>query len=170
MSLAGRDRTGIVKTFTKAVVEHKANVQESKMAILGGDFAMIVFITMENAGDADNLAKYLQKELPDYLVTTRNTTPPPENKGEAQGLWSLLVEAPDQPGIVAALSQALATHGANVHQLDTELTTAPFAGYTTFKIMGKVALSEDHLDEISTALNKLEDSFGASIILNQIEA
>lgn len=171
VSLAGEDRVGIVRTVTSAVAAHRANVEESKMAILGGDFAMIVYVSMESAPDADALVAQLRAELPSFTISLRGTTAP-TGKGEdvKRTMWTLQLEGPDQPGIVAAVTQALATHGANVHEMDTETTTAPFAGYALFKMNGKFAVDEEHLEEVSQALTKVEEKFGSSINLDQVPA
>lgn len=173
VSLAGQDRVGIVRTVTAAVAAHRANVEESKMAILGGDFAMIVYVSMEAPDHADALVAQLRAELPSFTVSLRDTTAPAKDThGEEmkRTMWTLQLEGPDQPGIVAAVTQALATHGANVHEMDTETTTAPFAGYSLFKMNGKFAVDDQHLDEVSAALTKVEEKFGSSINLDQIPA
>lgn len=171
ISLAGQDRVGIVKTVTSAVSATRANVEESKMAILGGDFAMIVYVSMESAADADAIVSQLRAELPAFSISLRTTTAPSDDQSATgRSMWSLQLEGPDQPGIVAAVTQALATHGGNVHEMDTETTTAPFAGYALFKMNGKFAVNDDDLNKVSDALTKIEEKFGSSINLDQIPA
>lgn len=158
-----------MNTVSSAVSAHGANVEESKMAILGGDFAMIVYVSMGGATDADKLVEQLRSELPQFSVSARATTPPAAGvEAVGRSMWSLQLEGPDQPGIVAAVTQALATHGGNVHELDTETTTAPFAGYALFKMTGRVAIGEADLEGVCEALEKIEAQFGSSINLDQI--
>lgn len=170
ISIAGRDQTGIVNKVATVASEHSANIEESKMAILGGDFAMIVYLTIGSTSEVESLANRIKNELPDFSVTIRETTPPDDEliASSKRDMWKLSLEGPDQPGIVAAVSQALATHGGHVHELETETTTAPFAGYEMFKMSGRVAVGGESLDEVSQALNAIEERFGASIMLNQI--
>lgn len=171
VSLAGQDRVGIVRTVTAAVAAQRANVEDSKMAILGGDFAMIVYVSMEDRQHADQLVAQLKAELPSFTISVRETSPPTQHEiGHLKTMWTMQFEGPDQPGIVAAVTQALATHGANVHEMDTETTTAPFAGYTLFKMNGKFAVDDEHLEEVSKALTKLEDKYGSTINLDQVPA
>lgn len=127
---------------------------------------MIVYVSMAKPTDGETLAANVRAQLPEFSVTLRSTTPPEQKT--AVGLWRLLLEGPDQPGIVSAVSECLARHGGNVHEMDTETTTAPFAGYTLFRISGKVALEDATLDKVYVALNQVEERFGASIMLNQI--
>lgn len=142
------------------------------MAILGGDFAMIVYVSMEASQHADALVSQLRAELPSFTVSLRGTTAPKlaHDDAKKRTMWTLRLEGPDQPGIVAAVTQALATHGANVHEMDTETTTAPFAGYALFTMNGKFAVDEEHLEEVSQALTKVEEKFGTDINLDQIPA
>ncbi|CAN8064047.1 unnamed protein product [Agarophyton chilense] len=167
ISLAGRDRIGIVNAFTNVVDKYKANIEESKMAILGGDFAMIVYVSMEKNADAVNLERLLHEELPNFSITLRTTTAPADEHPK-EPMWKISVEAPDQPGIASAVSQALATHGGHVHEMETETSTAPFAGYALFILNGRVSMADTELDKISDALTLVEEKYGASITLDQI--
>lgn len=166
VSISGRDEVGIVRKVSSAVAEHNANMEESKMAILGGDFAMIVYVSMEQAESSDKLASKLRSELPNFSVSVRETTAPEEAEAP-KSIWSISLEGPDHPGIVAALSEALAKNGCNVLEMETETTTAPFAGYELFKVSGVLTVDENHLDGLSKALDKVEDRFGSTISVIQ---
>lgn len=80
-------------------------------------------------------------------------------------LFLFFIEGPDHPGIVSAVSQALAVNGSNIKEMSTETTTAPFAGYELFKLAGKVSVDEARLNELSSALDGIEDKFGSTISL-----
>jgi len=45
-TLAGPDRIGIVDHVTEKVLQKNGNIEESRMARLGGDFTMIVMISI----------------------------------------------------------------------------------------------------------------------------
>lgn len=138
------------------------------MAILGGDFAMIVYVSAQDAACAEALTGILKAELPGFSITVRVTTPPEE--AVARNMWTLVVEGPDCPGIVAEVTSVLSAHGANVHEMDTETTTAPFAGYPLFRMKGKIAVTDEELENVSSALSSVEDKFGSSVSLDQISA
>jgi glycine cleavage system transcriptional repressor len=44
LSALGRDRPGIVAEVTGVLVEHGVNVEDSRMAILRGEFAMVLVL------------------------------------------------------------------------------------------------------------------------------
>lgn len=171
MSISGPDRPGIIKSVTEAVAEHDANVEESKMAILGGDFAMIVYVSIGSADNAEKLAVSIRGQLDNFSISVRETVAP-TTEDRSEPLWTLTLQGPDHPGIVAAVSEALATNGCNVHELETETSSAPFAGYRLFTINGSVSVDESKLDKLSDALNKVEDHFGSTISLvkNSLES
>lgn len=171
MSLAGEDRVGIVKDFTAIISSHGANVEESRMAMLGGDFAILARITLQQATDVSSVTKAVEKTFPDFSVSCRETTAPLEGPlGPKRSLWTMLLESPDQPGIVAAVTQALATHGGNVHEIDTETKQAPFASYPLFTMNATFAVNDTDLDSVSSALTKVEDKFGAVVSLQAEKA
>lgn len=129
---------------------------------------MILHVSAETSSCADALASRLKSELSNFSVTVRETTPPEETAEKS--MWTLTLEGPDSPGIVAEVTGELAAHGANVHEMDTETTTAPFAGYLLFRMTGKIAMTDEELDNLSSALEKVEDKFGSNISLEQIPA
>jgi glycine cleavage system transcriptional repressor len=44
----GRDKRGTVEKISGVVVEHHANIEESKMARLGGEFAAIMLLSLSD--------------------------------------------------------------------------------------------------------------------------
>mmetsp|Transcript_31628 Transcript_31628/g.122444 ORF Transcript_31628/g.122444 Transcript_31628/m.122444 type:complete len:123 (-) Transcript_31628:651-1019(-) len=53
VSLAGPDRVGIVKDFSSVLHKSHGNVEESRMAQLGGEFAMISLVSIRPSELAD---------------------------------------------------------------------------------------------------------------------
>src|SRR5512142_2453462 len=47
ISAIGADRVGIVDDLSGIVSEGGGNIEESKMAVLGGDFAVMMLVSME---------------------------------------------------------------------------------------------------------------------------
>ena len=46
LTLTGPDRVGVVKKLTEVLLEHKGNVEASRMAHLGGEFAVLMLVSM----------------------------------------------------------------------------------------------------------------------------
>src|SRR5262245_30409521 len=75
LTVVGEDKPGIVARVTGILVKHGANLEESKMAILGGEFAAIILVT----GD-ENKFQQLENDLGSLkadgiTVNTKQTTP-----------------------------------------------------------------------------------------------
>ena len=59
LSALGRDRPGIVAEVTGVLVEHGVNVEDSRMAILRGQFAMVLLLSAPGGLDRRGLEEDL---------------------------------------------------------------------------------------------------------------
>jgi len=122
LSAIGRDRPGIVAEMTGTLLRHGVNLADSQMAILGGHFATM--LVLETSGAID------LKALRDDLESSRSKL-----ELEAVSLSEIdaaqaRIDDPshvitlygaDHPGIVNAVTAALAERGVNITDLDTHL-------------------------------------------------
>ena len=120
LTAIGRDRPGIVARIARVLLEHGLNIEDSQMRILGGRFAMMLLLRGNASEDAlykDLLSTGRELGL-DYIyvhpISDADAVPP-------QPTHTLSVYGGDHPGIVAAVSDALATHGVNITDLETRL-------------------------------------------------
>jgi len=120
VTAVGRDRPGIAAAVSKVLFDHGANIEDSRMAILGGHFSMMLIV----ATDADPTA--LERDLGaatsdlDLIVAVRavEDASAAEPEGEA---FTLSVYGADHPGIVARVTAALAGRAVNVTDLATRV-------------------------------------------------
>ena len=132
---AGRDRPGIVDRLTGLVFESGLNLEDSRMAILGDEFALISLVT---GGESD--LRRLEEEIPRLaselgLTAHVKATVTGERKAATPGLrYRLHAVAADHPGIVHKLARVLAEHNVNVASLDTTLSYAPVSGTPVFAL------------------------------------
>ncbi len=54
LTLTGRDKIGIVDNVTSLIVKRDGNVESSRMTRLGGEFAMLMLVTVSD-GEFSNL-------------------------------------------------------------------------------------------------------------------
>ena len=131
---AGEDRPGIVDRVSGAVFAEKANLQDSRMAVLGGEFALMVLVT----GDAATLAavrrslEALGAEL-ELTVQCKETTAQAGTPGSA-ARYRVRAVSLDHPGIVHKISRVLSARGVNVRDLQTEVECAPTTGSPMFTL------------------------------------
>lgn len=133
----GRDRPGIVDRISGLVYSAGCNLEDSRMALLGGEFALIVLFT----GSTKELQEVREGVPPlaealDLTVQLKETVAGPEaRKGRAQDVrYRLHAVAMDHPGIVHKLTQVLLEYQVNVARLDTTLSNAPVSGTPVFSI------------------------------------
>ncbi len=118
VSAIGEDQPGTVERLSRTILEHKCNIEDSRMAVLGGTFALIQLVS----GQWNNLAKLetaldnLQRPL-GLTITTRHT----DRIAPRQTLmpYTLDVVSLDRPGIVHQISGFLAARGINIRDMST---------------------------------------------------
>ena len=138
MTVIGKDRTGLVESVARIVADHGGNWLESRMCLLGGEFAGLlrVHVPAERRAALENALS----KLTDLTVVVRldESAQPP---GKPQ-LASLEVVGHDRPGIVREVTHALAAQGVNVEELDTECVSAPMSGEPLFQARARLLLPE----------------------------
>jgi len=118
----GRDRPGIVAAVTRNLLDHECNVEDSQMTILGGHFTMMLLVA---GGDAVNLPA-LRADLEDTaralgLEAISVKAVADVAGAAARPTHSVTVYGVDHPGIVYAVSAALAQCEVNITDLNTRL-------------------------------------------------
>ena len=152
LSAVGPDRPGIVDAISKLILDHGCNLEDSRMAILGGEFAIIVLA----AGEANHIAK-LRNDAPAWgektgLTTTAKLTRAPGARGP-EGVHRYTVHAVglDHEGIVHQVAHTLASLGVNIETLESATVPAPHTGDPQFilemRIESPAQLAEDQLRE-----------------------
>ncbi|MGH2783973.1 MAG: glycine cleavage system protein R [Actinomycetota bacterium] len=124
VTAVGADRPGIAAAVTKILFEHRGNIEDSRMAILGGHFSMMLIVGLPDGADAGTIEQALQgpaKDL-DLLVSVRPvaqqaTTEAPAGAEE----YVVSVYGADKPGIVFRVSETLARHDVNITDLATRV-------------------------------------------------
>lgn len=115
LTAIGKDKTGLVSELTGLVDECKCNIIDSKMALFGGEFSMIMLL----AGDSPSLSQ-LEMRLPqlavqlNLLTMMKRTT---AHNGANKPQFMLLLEGPDQAGTIKALTSYLAENSVHVRSL-----------------------------------------------------
>ena len=160
LSLVGPDRTGLVDKISGAILKQKGNLEDSRMAVLGGEFAMLMLVSIP--GDARQALEQAVRQEAETLglLLTIKTTTPRRNENVATPL-KLRVEGMDHEGIVHDVVHYLAEQGVSVETLDSQLTNAPHTGSPLFsmnlhlEVPSAVSLSvlEKGLDAVADRLN-----------------
>jgi glycine cleavage system transcriptional repressor len=139
LTAIGADRVGIVEDIASLVASRGGNIEESRMAVLGGEFAAILLVAMpaEALAELDPMLAGLGRDL-DLRLELRRTTPP-RSAGSGRP-YLLETVSLDNPGIVQAVTALLKRHGINIEQLETETLPAPWTGAPMFRMRATVIL------------------------------
>lgn len=133
LSALGRDKPGIVDKLSKAIFDLGCNITDTRMTVLGGEFALLQMIE----GQWNQLAKLEDSisELADRLGLTmisRRT----EERSLGSGLLPYMVDvvALDHPGIVHHLASFFSQRGINIEDMNTSSYSAAHTGTQMFAV------------------------------------
>lgn len=146
LTAVGPDRPGLVHEIASAIHEGGANLEDSRMAVLAGDFALIVLFSgspevIERVADK---ARAIEQEL-DFQIRVKEATPPADARDVR--LFQVEVTGVDQPGIVHRVSEVLADLQVNVASLESRLISAAFHGTPMFTLRAEIQLPADRKPE-----------------------
>src|SRR6186713_2907562 len=154
LTAVGPDRPGLVRAISSVVLGAGASVEDSRMAILGGEFALIVLVSGGEAAVArvERELASLEAELGLRFLFKR--TKPEARRGVNRHV--LHVSGVDRPGIVHAVTDLLAKRTVNVASLESSLTFAPDSGTPLFVLEAELQVpSEVTLAELERELAEL---------------
>ncbi len=145
LTVTGPDRIGVVERVTGLLFEQGGNVETSRMAHLGGEFAILMLVSMpvDCLGALDVKLNALAAE--GYKVTTTPTDRAPAAVHPDWLPYRIEVEGADDEGIIHEIARYLAERGINIEWVDSETTAAPVSGSPLFAMTARV-LARPSLD------------------------
>lgn len=140
LSAIGPDRPGLVDEVSEKVGARGLNIEGSRMAVLGGEFAIIMLL----CGDAP-AAERLVAEIADLHATglqvfLKSTISPAERALGSSLPYRLVVSGMDHQGIVHEISRLLHRYQVNIEALETRVEPAPVSGTPIFTMEASVAV------------------------------
>ncbi len=131
ITAVGPDRPGIVGELTGHLHAGGANLLDSRMVNLRGEFAMLILL--DAAGEAGQKLKSGLAAVGEKMGLTISVSELHGTTHSVAGLpFRLKTYSLDQPGIVARLTQVLRQFGVNIEELSARQESAPFAGSPLF--------------------------------------
>jgi glycine cleavage system transcriptional repressor len=170
-TLTGPDRVGVVEEVTGVVLGLGGNVQTSRMTRLGGEFAilMLVSLPVARAGEVDAAFEQLAAEGYRVSVTTTDRATAEEYRGWLR--YRIEVHGADHEGIIHEIARGLSRQGISIESADAGTTRAPVSGTTLFSMTAIVAVPPD-LSEAHWAEQLREAGYQANvgITVSDVEA
>lgn len=129
LSAIGSDRPGLVADIAQLIFDCGANLEDSRMTILGTDFAVILLCSAGSADAADRIgvgAKRLERDHGlTILVRSLEGDRRPAVPAPGTSLYRVDATGEDRAGIVAGLCRILADHSVNIAELSTRSRPGP---------------------------------------------
>lgn len=133
LTAIGADRPGLVDELSSILLEAGLNIEDSRMSVLGGEFAIILLISGSSTAlsSIKDQQQQLEQKLNLSLLLKNTQKRPGENN---QTAYSIKVVGMDNPGIVHRLTRFLSEHKINIDDLETESYPAPHTGTPMFAV------------------------------------
>lgn len=152
ISALASDRPGIVDELSNLIYKHNLNIEDSRMTVLGGEFAILLLVS----GIQDDINE-LNKQSVDIENALEMRLLIKETSGDFSGdnclPYLVEVAALDHPGIVHNLSRFFSERNINIMNLHTERYAAPHTGSPMFALQMTIGIQAD------TNIAQLRDAF-----------
>ncbi|MDK9708392.1 MAG: hypothetical protein OEL83_15215 [Desulforhopalus sp.] len=145
-TLTGTDKVGLVDEITSSLLGLGGNIETSRMARLGGEFAVLMLVTFPAGKEMalqDTVANLTARG---YKVTTTPTRDDGQATHPSWLPYRIEVHGADHEGIVHDIAHSLAVRGISIESMDTGNTRAPNSGALLFN-MKALVLVPPGLDE-----------------------
>jgi glycine cleavage system transcriptional repressor len=169
-TLTGPDRVGIVESVTKLLLDNGGNVESSRMTRLGGEFAMLVLVSLpsERLSGLDTAVNELTAR--GYKVTTSQTGPGYTETPPGWLPFQIEVEGADHEGIIHEVARYLSARGINIESMETGVTPAPLSGTPLFTMTAIVAVPPALADQgWQAALQEVGNSLNVDITVSPLK-
>ncbi|MCK5810304.1 MAG: ACT domain protein [Cocleimonas sp.] len=155
ITLLGTDRSGLVKSLSEIVKNHKGNWQESRMIRMDGQFAGLALVSLD-AEEVETLSQALstlQSEDLQILIKQSESLPATEKTVSIELLGS------DRQGIIHDITQQLSALNVNIEKLQSEQRIAPMSNEALFYAELELGLPVDVTEsDIQQAFEAVSDS------------
>lgn len=169
ISALGKDRPGIVDQLSKLVLEHDCNIADSRMTVLGGEFAILLMVE----GNWNTLSKLegtlptMEQQLQLTIIAKRTEERRP---GGSLLPYGVDVVSMDHPGIVHHLASFFSSRNINIEDMATSSYAAAHTGTPMFAVHMAVGIPSDvHIATLRDEFMEFCDSMNLDAVLEPIK-
>ncbi len=156
LTAIGPDQVGLVEKISEFISRRGCNIDDSKMAVFCGEFAVIILIS----GDSGSLFKISSE----YRGIENETglsvaikTPSARKTAEFFLPYKLTATCMDHPGVVYQISGVLSSLGVNIESMETKTYSAPMSGTPLFQLEANVAVpARTNINSLRQRLEQLQ--------------
>lgn len=140
LTLSGPDRVGLVEDIAEVLLQFQGNVEFSRMARLGGEFAILMLVSAPEAHFEAMREAVRALRGDGYKVTTHPTERGYASRYSGWLPYRVKVTGADQVGIIHDIARHLAEKGINIETMDTAMLSAPMSGTPLFTMSAVVVV------------------------------
>jgi len=152
ISALGNDKPGIVNELSKAILDQGGNISESRMTVLGGEFAMMLLVT-GNQECIDNILSKLEATGEQLNLTLIAKETQAQETDQKRLPYQVTVVSMDHPGIVHNISDFLSSRSLNIEEIETKTYPAAHTGTAMFSLEMTISVPAD------SSVKTLRDEF-----------
>jgi glycine cleavage system transcriptional repressor len=167
----GRDRPGIAAAVSAVLLEHDGNVEDSQMTILRGHFTIMLIVSTGDGADVERLEADLERTRVKLGLdaVALSEVSGVEPGAEAIPSHVVSVYGVDHPGIVHAVTSALAGQEVNIIDLTTRLVGGQ-EGDPLYAMMMEVTLPEGlSAEAVEQSLRAVREEQGVDLTIRPLE-
>lgn len=141
VTAVGPDRPGLVDEITGVISRYDLNIEDSRMAVLGGEFAIIMLVS-GTSSPVDILAgeEAAIRSTTGLELGVRKTIGPGQREMNPSMPHTLRVTSLDHPGLVHDITRFLHEREINIESMETHVQPAPLSGTPIFTMHAVVSV------------------------------
>ncbi|HYR91997.1 MAG TPA: ACT domain-containing protein [Terriglobia bacterium] len=170
LTAIGPDQVGLVEKISEFISRRGCNIDDSKMAVFCGEFAVIILIS----GDSGSLFKISSEYRAIETETGLSVaikTPSARKTAEFFLPYKLTATCMDHPGVVYQISGVLSSLGVNIESMETKTYSAPMSGTPLFQLEADVAVpARTNINHLRERLEQLQREENIDIEISPMKA
>src|SRR5262245_50030486 len=139
LTAIGTDQVGLVEKISKFISGCGCNIEDSKMAVFCGEFAVIILISGPESALARVSREYHAMEKETGLAVALKR-PAVRVTGQQLLPYKLIASCMDHPVVVYRISAALSGLGVNIESMETRTYSAPESGTPLFQLEAQISV------------------------------
>ena len=158
ISAIGKDKPGIVNELSAIILKNQCSIDDSRMTVLGGEFALILLVS----GNWNAINK-LEEIIPALALQSGMTiickrTEPKTIKADRIP-YLVEVISIDHPGIVASIAEFFSSRNINIEDMNTTSYAAAHTGTKMFSVNMTISIPSNlHLGDMREQFTEFCDA------------
>lgn len=173
LTTIGKDKPGIVSTVSKVLFDNNCNIEDSSMALLGGEFAIILILSTGSNTVIEDLKTdlYKIKDDKDLTINLNELKDFEEPTETATSNYTVHVYGADRPGIVYKTCEILSDNSVNIIDLSTKVIRGEVeVGSEVYLMLIEIDIPADvSVEAVSEELKELADELDVTVEMHEVE-